>query len=269
MKPLQEITSAKNPKVLEAKALAVPKGRREQKAFLCEGEHMVKEAFAMCPQAVRTVFVTPAREAFLARLLAEAPGCSAAVYAVPAHVLAAVSQVKAPQGIAAVVALPPMEELDSPSGLQALGDKIVLLENIQDPGNVGTILRTADAAGFTGCVLAGDTADPFGPKALRATMGSIFRVPLAEASGGEAAAALLKAQGYAVIAAVLDGLPFYGRAPLPPKVCLLIGNEGAGLSGALCAAATHRYTLPMRGGAESLNAAVAAAIMMYEITNRG
>ena len=144
-----------------------------------------------------------------------------------------------------------------------------MLENLQDPGNVGTILRTADAAGFTGCVLAGDSADPFAPKALRATMGSVFRVPLARVQSGPEAAEVLKARGYGVVAALLEGEPFYQRQPLPPKVCLLIGNEGSGLSPALAAAATYRYALPMRGGAESLNAAVAAAVMMYEIVSGG
>ncbi|NLV59392.1 MAG: RNA methyltransferase [Clostridiales bacterium] len=273
MKPLQVITSAKNPRVLAAKALASARGRAEQQAFLCEGEHLVTEALAMRPQAIQAVFVAQGKESLLERLLAGAPDASlppsAALYAVPEHVLSALSQVKAPQGIAAVVALPALANLESTEGLPALGEHMVFLENVQDPGNVGTILRTADAAGFTGCILAGESADPFSPKALRATMGSVFRLPLARVSSGAAAAQLLKSAGFRVIAAVLDGLPFYERGPLPPKVCLLIGNEGAGLSKALSSAATHRYALPMRGGAESLNAAVAAAIMMYDIVNRG
>jgi TrmH family RNA methyltransferase len=131
------------------------------------------------------------------------------------------------------------------------------------------VLRTADAAGFSGCVLTPGCADPFSPKALRATMGSVFRVPLHRAESAAEAIRSLKADGYAVIASMLDGDDFYARSALPRKLCLIIGNEGACVTPATAALATHRYRLPMRGGAESLNAAVAAAVMMYEIIQRG
>ena len=270
MEPIRfiDITSVKNPQVQAAKAIAARKGRLEQGAFLCEGEHLVAEAVALCPERVRAVFVlagkTSRYERLLAPLAERSPeagkGFPPLVCRVPEHVLASLSQVKAPQGIAAVVSLPPRVEI-------LYKKRLVLLESMQDPGNVGSILRTADAAGFEGCILAGDCADPFSPKALRATMGSVFRVPMAWAEEGLSAVESFKAAGYAVIAAVLDGDPFYEREPLPPKVCLMIGNEGAGLTAALSAAATHRYRLPIRGGAESLNAAVAAAVMMYDIVN--
>jgi TrmH family RNA methyltransferase len=171
----------------------------------------------------------------------------------------AITQVKTPQGIAAVVGLPEW------TPLSAMGKKLVLLENVQDPGNVGTILRTLDAAGFDGCVLTSGCADPFSPKTLRATMGSVFRVPMATLPDAISAMAELKESGYALLAAALSGEPFYERGPLPPKLCLMIGNEGAGLTQAAIKAATCCFRLPMAGGAESLNAAVAAAVMMYDI----
>jgi len=268
MKPIRliDITSAKNPQVQAAKATATRKGRLEQQAFLCEGDHLVAEAIAICPEKVRAIFVqaekTSQYERLLAPLAERSPeagdSLSPVMYRVTEHVLASLSQVKAPQGVAAVVSLPPISKI-------LFKNRLVLLENVQDPGNVGTILRTVDAAGFEGCILAGECADPFAPKTLRATMGSVFRVPLAWTTDGLSAVDPLKAAGHAVIAAVLDGDPFYERALLPPKVCLMIGNEGTGLSSSLTAAATHRYGLPLRGGAESLNAAVAAAVMMYDI----
>jgi tRNA G18 (ribose-2'-O)-methylase SpoU len=251
-------------------------------------------------------------------------------FLVPAHVLEAISTVKSPQGIAAVVRLQTpqitqrddlgvpgvspaafgvsyqdpaeatsylfdelvnavfedeaerssvsgedgsaamdddaMDEQMSPS---LLGDKLVLMEQVQDPGNVGAILRTMDAAGFTGAVLSPGCADPFSPKALRATMGSIFRVPTMQVQSAAAAAETLKSEGYAVIAAALNGDDFFTHKKLPDKLCLIIGNEGAGVTKATLAAATHIYRLPMRGGAESLNAAAAAAIMIYELAYRG
>lgn len=290
MYPLQEISSVKNPQVRAARELSTRKGRLAQGLFLCEGEHMVQEALSVCPRAVRQVFVQADKLHMYAALLDRAKvdassgdmpvhHASPALYAVPEHVMAALSQVKAPQGIAAVVAMPPTV------ALTALQGRLLLLENVQDPGNVGTMLRTLDAAGFDGCILAGDCADPYSPKALRASMGSVFRVPVCiaesasstsdspEAAPPDESPALpvlrvLHARGYATLAAVLDGEPFYGRPSLPPQVCLMIGNEGSGLTAAASREATHRYQLPMRGGAESLNAAIAAAILMYDIINR-
>jgi len=141
------------------------------------------------------------------------------------------------------------------------------LENVQDPGNVGTVLRTLDAAGFDGCVFTPGCADPYGPKTLRATMGSTFRVPMCTVPDAAGAARTLAENGYAVIGAALDGEPFYERGKLPDKLCVIIGNEGQGMTRETLANCTHRYRLPMRGGAESLNAAVAAAIFMYELMN--
>lgn len=252
---MKAIQSVKNPVVQSARALDSAKERKRQNAFLLDGEHMVGEALRACPSRVRTLFVEEGRD--YAALLALAQ-CD--VYTVPAHVLAAISQVKTSQGIAAVCSLPENATLDG------LGHRLVLLENVQDPGNVGTVLRTLDAAGFTGCILTPGCADPFGPKALRATMGSVFRVPICQAADAAQAVQALNGLGYATIAAALDGQPFYGRGPLPDRLCVLIGNEGAGLRPDTLALCSHRYRLPMRGGAESLNAAVAAAIFMYDLT---
>ena len=255
---MRNITSLKNPAVQEARALANAKERARQQAFLLDGEHMVGEGLSMRPEAIRVLFVDEKRADSYAHLLAKA-ACE--IFAVPEHVLSAISQVKTPQGIAAVCALPKAKSLSD------MGDRLILLENVQDPGNVGTILRTLDAAGFDGCVFTPGCADPYGPKTLRATMGSVFRVPMCTVPDAAAAVGELSAQGYATIAAALDGEPFYERAPLPEKCCVLIGNEGQGLTKEAQAACTHRYRLPMRGGAESLNAAVAAAIFMYDIMN--
>ena len=256
---MKSITSLKNPAVQEARALANAKDRTRQQAFLLDGEHMVGEGLSMRPESIRAVFVDEKRVDQYAQLLEKAQGD---VYAVPEHVLAAISQVKTPQGIAAVCALPKARDLS------AMGKKLVLLENVQDPGNVGTILRTLDAAGFDGCVLTPGCADPYGPKTLRATMGSVFRVPMCTVPNAAEAAAQLAAYGYAVIGAALDGEPFYERGKLPEKLCVIIGNEGQGMTKQTLRNCTHRYRLPMHGGAESLNAAVAAAIFMYDLMNR-
>ena len=258
---MQTLTSVQNPTVKAARALQTREGRVQSGMFLCEGEHMVAEALQWNAEAVQTVYVAEDRYDAYAALLTKAE--KAEVLQVSAHVLEAISQVRTPQGIAATVRLP------APADAAVPGARVVLLEAVQDPGNVGTILRTMDAAGFDACLLAPGCADPFSPKALRATMGAVFRVPVATVPDAAQAAAALAACGYAVLASVLDGEDFYRRSPLPPQVCLLVGNEGAGLTADTAAAATHRYRLPMRGGAESLNAAVAAAIFLYEIQCRG
>ena len=253
---MQALTSLQNPLVQAARRLRDKSERDRTGAFLCEGEHMAGEAIACAPERVETVFVDERRDfaALLDRLPFDTP-----VYAVPERVLAAISQVKTPQGIAAVVRQP------ARATLETVGDRLVLLENVQDPGNVGTILRTLDAAGFGGCALTPGCADPYSPKCLRATMGSIFRVPIAFVPDAAEAITALNARGVATIAGVLDGEPFYQRRSTPERVCVVIGNEGAGVTAATANACSLRYRLPMRGGAESLNAAVAAAVFLYDI----
>lgn len=181
--------------------------------------------------------------------------------ALPPHVLAAVCDTKTPQGIAAVVR---MTTGAVPSG------RIVAMDGVQDPGNVGTIIRTADAAGFDGIIVTDKCADVFSPKVLRSTMGSIFRMPILTTDDLPALLRQMKEeQSCAVISSQLDGEPFYARTGIDDgNFCLVIGSEGNGVSPAVQAEATHRLKLPMRGGAESLNAAVAAGIMMYELTRQ-
>ena len=147
----------------------------------------------------------------------------------------------------------------------ALGKHIVVLDGVQDPGNVGTIIRTADAAGLDGVLLSTQCADVFSPKVLRATMGSIFRMNLRTTDDLPGELTKLREKGYSILSSQLDGTPFYEREKVAEQFALVIGNEGNGVSEQVQQTATHRVRLPMRGGAESLNAAIAAAIMMYEL----
>ena len=180
------------------------------------------------------------------------------VYQLPEHVFQAVCDTRTPQGIAAVVS--------SRTPPPAAGPILIALDQVQDPGNVGAILRTADAAGFQGVLFGPGCADPFSPKVLRSTMGSIFRMGLSFVDSLPDTLRGLREQGYDILSSQLDGEPFYRRRPVSPSFVLIIGNEGNGVSEPVRAQATHRLRLPMRGGAESLNAAVAAGIMMYDLT---
>jgi len=179
------------------------------------------------------------------------------VYQMPEHVFAAVCDTRTPQGIAAVL---------TPETRPADGPRLVALDGVQDPGNVGTIIRTADAAGFDGLLLSRECADLFSPKVLRATMGSIFRMGFSFPASLPEALMALRRKGYSILCSQLDGDPFYEREGVGPAFALIIGNEGQGVSDPVKETATHHLRLPMRGGAESLNAAVAAGIMMYDLT---
>ncbi len=246
----EHITSLKNPKIIAWKALKDRKGRRESGCFLVEGRKMVEEALASS-FPVETVLADAERVSEF-DLPAGVP-----LVTMPGHVLAAVCDTKTPQGVAAVV------RMRQPS---QMGQRLVALDGVQDPGNVGTILRTADAAGFEGVLLSQQCADVFSPKVLRATMGSIFRMAIRVTEDLPGALLELRGAGFSVISSQLDGTPFYEREPVGERYALVIGSEGNGVTDEVKALATHRVKLPMRGGAESLNAAVAAGIMMYELT---
>ena len=252
---MKEITSVHNPQIQQLRDLQKAKHRREAGLFLAESMKMVREAIenGLC----RTLIVEKSRLDEYAHLIqaAQENGCD--VLVVSAQVMQAISEQKTPQGIACTVAIPAQPQAVS-------GRLIVAMDGVQDPGNVGTILRTADAAGFDGALLSSACADLFGSKTLRATMGSVFRVPVMRVNDLPAALEELKARGYAVVATELGGEDFYTHCPHENAV-LVIGSEGRGVSPEVRAAATHHLALPMRGGAESLNAAVAAGIMIYEM----
>ena len=243
------ITSAKNPNVLLCKSLQTAKGRAETGSFLVEGTRMVQEALSSDFEVLAIL----RREDYALPL--SIPG-EIPVYTLSGHAFAAVTDTRTPQGVAAVLSL---------RSLPFSGSKLVALDAVQDPGNVGTIIRTADAAGFDGVILGPECADLFSPKVLRATMGSIFRMRFLLPENLAATLAGYKAKGFSVLSSQLDGEPFYERKDVAPSFILVIGNEGNGVSDAVKAVATHRLRLPMRGGAESLNAAVAAGIMMYDL----
>ena len=246
----ERLTSLKNPRLQAVRSLKDRKGRNALNAFLVEGDKMVLEA-------LDSGF--PVKALLLREDRTPPPGLSPdlPVWLLPERVFDALSDARSPQGIAAVVGRMP---------LRPEGSRLIALDGVQDPGNVGTILRTADAAGFDGALLSPDCADVFSPKVLRATMGSVFRLGLLFPEDLAASLAALRGRGFSVLSSQLDGTPFYEWQEVGEKFVLIIGNEGNGVSPSVRETATHHLRLPMRGGAESLNAAVAAGIMMYELT---
>ena len=253
---METITSAKNPMVKRMRALKDRKARLESGRILVEGEVMLREALS-CGLAMYDLAADEAHAALAEELAGRAE--NAAILA--GGLLETVCETRSPQGVCATFDIPPeCSEEDLP-------DILVALDGVQDPGNVGTIWRTADAAGFGGLLLGRGCADPVSPKVLRAAMGSGFRLRYRQCDPLEDTLLRLKARGYRVLASDLSGSDFYSRQPSGDRYVLVIGNEARGIRDVTRQLADECLKLPMRGGAESLNAAIAAAILMYGLIN--
>jgi TrmH family RNA methyltransferase len=247
------IESRQNPRVKELRAALARSGRTPAGLVAIEGEHLVTEA-VRSHLRFASIFL---RDGYAPRI--ELPE-DAEHLLLPPVVFASAVATEQPQGIAALVH-PPSFSADSIFRAQA--SLILVLAGLQDPGNVGTLLRSAEAFAATGALLLPGTASPWNPKALRASAGSAFRVPALNVDEGEALALLAQHNVPAIAAIARDGTPI-SEAPLAGSAALLIGNEGAGLSDTLIAAAVHRTTIPMPGNVESLNAAIAGSLLLYE-----
>ncbi|NMD38051.1 MAG: RNA methyltransferase [Christensenellaceae bacterium] len=249
------ITSTKNEKIQKIKSLNTSKGRAEQSKFLCEGEHMVEEAI----NSGKNISSIVVREDSFERYKNLINKAEAEIIIVSTNVFNSICDTKTPQGISAVV--------DMFNGDMSFSNFVLAMNGVQDPGNVGTIIRTADAAGFTDVLIDAQSADIFNPKTVRASMGSIFNINCHKTDNMLETLNGLKQKKYAVIGSTLNGDNFYNRQKNLNKIVLIIGNEGSGINEDVLNACTHNYKLPMQGKAESLNAAIAAAIMMYDIIN--
>lgn len=171
------------------------------------------------------------------------------------------SDTQSPQGILCVVKRPVYKIEDL---LAAENPLLVVLENLQDPGNVGTIVRTGEGAGITGVILSEGSVDIYNPKTIRATMGSIYRVPFVYAGDLVKVTEMLRQKKIKSYAAHLSGEKYYNEFDLQKGCAFLIGNEGNGLSETLAEAADEYLKIPMEGQVESLNAAIATSLLMYE-----
>ncbi len=144
------------------------------------------------------------------------------------------------------------------------GGNLVVIDRLQDPGNVGTVIRTAEAAGYCGVITVPGCADVYSPKVVRAAAGSLFRMPVIEGINHDSVISELKKHGFKIVAASLDGDTLYRDADISESTALVIGNEGQGIGKEFMKAADLKIRIPMMGSIESLNAAVAAGILMYQ-----
>lgn len=177
------------------------------------------------------------------------------------EVFAKMSDTKTPQGVLCICKCLHYKKEDVLFGKDAF---LLILEDLQDPGNLGTLFRTAEAAGVSGILMSKDTADVFNPKVVRSTMGSMLRMPFYYTDDLGATLEELKAEGMKVYGAALEGSVEYTKADYKGPTGILIGNEGAGLSKAILGHTTGNVFIPMAGEVESLNASVSGAVLLYE-----
>ncbi|MGZ0052586.1 23S rRNA (guanosine(2251)-2'-O)-methyltransferase RlmB [Brevibacillus gelatini] len=259
------ITSVQNPLVKRLHQLLDKKGREEQGRYLVEGAHLVEEALKSGAE-VTTILYDQERSLDPACQRALANHSQAAqVIAASAAVLAKLSETKSPQGIVAEVK---KTASDWDEWVDKLAEKenalLLFLDEIQDPGNLGTILRTAEAAGVDGVVLGKGSVDIYNGKVVRATMGAMFRLPVFARELAATAGEWKQQGGRVLVSSLSQDSVSYDQADYSGKIALVIGNEGRGVSKGMLSCADQFVHIPLYGKAESLNAAVAAGIFVYE-----
>lgn len=254
------IESMNNPQVKRiGKLKKSSRFRRQERGFIAEGFKMAAEGLEH--GLVQTLYVAEsARKEYFLKLshtIGEED-----IEWVSDAVFRQISDTAAPQGVLAVIRMP---EYDRGKILSEERATLVCLEDIQDPGNLGTIMRTAEGAGMGGVVLSKGCVDLFNPKVVRSTMGALYRMPYYITEDMSTEVEYLQSQGFQIAAARLDAELDYTHADYRGKTGLLIGNEARGLCPGTAEKADVGVKIPMEGQLESLNAAVSAALLMYEV----
>ena len=259
---VKEVTSLSNPIIKDIKALAQKKTRDETRSFMAEGLKLVIDALEL-GWTIRTLVYAkaakgkPQVEQVAARTVAK----GGLVLEVSEKVLSSVTRRDNPQMVVGIFE----QRYGTLSRIRPqLGETYVALDRVRDPGNLGTIIRTADAAGAAGVILVGETTDPFSLETVRATMGSVFAVPVMRATPAEFLA-WKRTAGVSVVATHLAGAVDYRTIDYRKKpIVLLMGNEQAGLPEELASDADALARIPQAGRADSLNLAIATGIMLFE-----
>jgi RNA methyltransferase, TrmH family len=252
---VEVITSRANARVKQLRAAFAGQARLASGLIAIEGEHLLEEALKS-GQALKTVFVSERRE------VPEWVPRGVEVVRLANDVMQSCVETQTPQGIAALL-VPPVGDVEA----MLLGNPLILIAvGLQDPGNLGTLVRSAEAFGATGVLTTPGTVSVWNQKALRASAGSVFRVPVAAAT--PAAMERLEQAGVTLLAAMKDDAAAVEEVALARPVAIMIGNEGAGLDEGWVAMADERITIPCPGWVESLNAAVAGSILLYEASRQ-
>jgi len=257
------LLTSRSGRVKNARRLARRASRAETGLFLAEGPQAVREALAV-PGCVREVFAVPGLETAHPDLAGAAADAGLDWHHVDEAALASLADTVHPQGVVAVCRF---LDVDLDAVLQQRPRLLAVCADVRDPGNAGTVIRCADAAGAGGVLLTGSSVDPYNGKAVRASVGSLFHLPIAVAPDTAAVVSALQAAGVTVLAADGAGEVDLDDAEddglLARTTAWLFGNEAWGLPDALAALADHRVRIPIHGRAESLNLATAAAVCLY------
>ena len=237
------------------------KEREAQKLFIIEGLRMFEETPTSC---IKEVYVSASfyekyQEQYKERLQQHK------FEILSERVFAHVSDTKSPQGILCVVEI---LEYTLAQIMMMKPAHILILEDVRDPGNLGTILRSAEGAGVTGIILSANSVDMYNPKTIRSTMGSIYRVPFLYVEELEEVIVSLKQEGVRVFATHLDGEAYDTKEQYQGEVAFLLGNEAKGLSPEVVGLADTKVKIPMQGKVESLNVAIAASVFMFEVSRQ-
>ena len=256
------ITSVHNPKIAAIRRLMTqPKKRQEERAFVVEGVRLVEEA-QRSGWTARQVLFTDQLDERGQVLVGEFSAGGVPVEQVSEAVMRSASETETPQGLMVVIE---MHSLPLPQ----MPDFLLVLDGVRDPGNLGTILRTAAAAGVQGVLLPPGNADCWSPKVVRAGMGAHFRLPLRQLSWEEIRQTLKQpgAKLKVYLADAGEGVAYY-RADFRPPVAIIVGGEAAGAGDESATMADEKVHIPMPGGSESLNAAMAAGILLFEVVRQ-
>lgn len=253
---MKEIQSVQNKQVKDWKKLHTAKGRTKAQAYLIEGFHLVEEAL-QAGQDLEEIMVVDSTS--LTQLKADLSAYSITV--ISPEVANEISQTETNQGIFALVKI----GQDAPSQVDLdQARRLLLLDGVQDPGNLGTMIRTADAAAYDGIILGQGTVDPYNDKVVRSTQGSLWHLPVIQADLSQLIPQLIQ-KGFRVYSAELNQASIdYRHLNKDGKLAFIIGNEGRGVSKEISDLAQNQVHIPMPGQAESLNAAIAAALLIYQ-----
>lgn len=259
---MKNVTSRDNRIVKLCKQLQQRKHRDKTGLYLIEGPNILRDALSLgvplSAVIVRCGYFDRSRDFCLSDMPPDVE-----LIELAESIFDEIAETEHSQGIIAIAGRKELSEAEFFEQAGKSGN-IVVLDRLQDPGNIGTIIRTADAAGYKGVVAIKGCSDIFSPKVVRAAAGSVFRVPVLFAETPEQAAGQIKATGRRLIATCFDTDKRYYDIDMKRGIALIIGNEGNGISRELLELSDERVKIPMTGSIDSLNAAVAAGILMYE-----
>lgn len=255
-----EITSRENRVIKDYRRLCGDaKYRRERGLFVTEGARLCGDA-VRSRIVIETALITDRARRQYADIVREVETAAAVVYEIPDSLSDYLGDTDTPQGVFCICRIPLSEHTPD------VNDRYAALERIQDPGNLGTMIRTAEAFGLGGILLSDGCCDPYSPKVLRSSMGGVFRLPLLTVGSLAEYLPQLHAEGFRLFACVVDSNAVaVQHTSFPDGSVCVIGNEGNGLLPETVAACSERITIPMAGRAESLNASMAAGIVFWEM----